>query len=180
MLVYLDTGIFIDFLHPRMNSRLRTAGRRGRTLAEILSDADQVFNAVLHKHQTATSCLTYYEVEEAIYRELSSSTKGVSHANKLIIPAARALMTQTQMVIKTFGITALELTPQIVQLQLQTLELQIHGVRAADALHVASAMHFGAELIISADDEILQLDRVLATSRGEIRCLDTDAALKIL
>ena len=181
MRIYLDTGIFIDFLDARGNytSGLRSTARRGRSLALIAADAEQIFN-VVSKHQAATSCLTYYEVEEALYRELSSATKGVSHANKLIIPAAHSLMTQTQMVLKLFGIAALELTPQIVQLQLQTLELQTHGVRAADALHVATAMHFGAELIVSADDGILQLDQVLATSQGKLRCLDTDAALKLL
>lgn len=182
MRIYLDTGIFIDFLHTRGNyiSKLRSKGRRGRTLAQISIDAEHIFNLISQKHQGATSCLTYYEVEEALYRELSTSTKGVSHASKLIIPAARSLMTQTQMVIKSFGITALELSPQIVRLQLQTVELQTHGVRAADALHVASALHFGAELIISADEGILQLDQVLTAKQGKLRCLDTDAALKLL
>jgi hypothetical protein len=46
------------------------------------------------------------------------------------------------MVVELFNISVLDLTSGTIRLQLQQLELQTRGVRAADALHVASAIAF--------------------------------------
>lgn len=98
MRVYFDTGVFIDFLSTRGNTNviLRSSERRGRTPVDIAVDAEQLFEKVGSAHTGATSCLTYYEIEEALYRLLAQSAKGVSRADKLLIPVARSITTQVQ------------------------------------------------------------------------------------
>jgi predicted nucleic acid-binding protein len=178
--VYLDTGIFIDYLSSLSPSGLRTAGRRGRSLAQLSSDAADLLKVLAQKHQAATSCLTYYEVEEALYKQLATAAKGIPRAAKLLVPAARSLIVQTQVVIKTFGIRVLDLNAAIVDLQIRTTELQKEGIRAADALHVATALEFKAELIVSTDHKLLKLHESLSLGATKIKCLDVHAALQIL
>jgi predicted nucleic acid-binding protein len=179
--IYYDTGIFIDYLSVRGNTILRSAGRRGRTTGQLASDAEQLFQVVRDTHIGATSCLTYYEVEEALYKRLAQSAKGVSRADTLLIPAARYITTQVQAVLDLFNIRALDLTSLTIHLQLENSELQTRGVRAADALHVATAIAFDADLIVSADSKLLQLDGLLRNPKGEnILCRDTDAALQLI
>ena len=85
------------------------------------------------------------------------------------------------MVVELFNISVLDLTSATIRLQLQQLELQTRGIRAADALHAASAISFDADLLVSTDDALLQLDEVLINSRSRnIRCRDTDSALELL
>ncbi|MCU1259061.1 MAG: hypothetical protein JWO80_1946 [Bryobacterales bacterium] len=183
MRVYFDTGVFIDYLSTRgnTNSILRSSERRGRTPAEIAADAERLFEKVSRAHIGATSCLTYYEVEEALYGLLAQSAKGVSRADTFLIPTARSITTQVQIVVELFNISVLDLTSGTVRLQLQQLDLQTRGIRAADALHVASAIAFDAELLVSTDGVLLQLDGLLMNSRGcKILCRDTEYALQLL
>ncbi len=182
MRVYYDAGVFIDYLSTRGNAILRTADRRGRPPAAIAADAERLFETVTRAHIGATSCLTYYEVEEALYRLLAQSAKGVSLADTLLIPAARYITTQVQMVVELFNISVLDLTPATIRLQLQQLDLQTRGVRAADALHAASAMAFDADLIVSTDEGLLQLDGLLVNLRSGVKilCRDTDSALQLV
>jgi predicted nucleic acid-binding protein len=85
------------------------------------------------------------------------------------------------MMVDLFNISVLDLTAGTVRLQLRQLELQTRGIRAADALHAASAIEFDADLLVSTDDALLQLDRILANRRGaNILCRDTDSALHLL
>lgn len=183
MRVYLDTGVFIDYLSIRgtANAILRPGERRGRDPLTIASDAERLFEKVSRLHTSGTSCLTFYEVEEALFRGMSQSAKGVSQADALLIPAARAVTTQVQMVVDLFRIAPLDLTQTTFRLQLQQVELQTRGVRAADALHAASAISFDADLIVSTDEALLQLDEVLRNLRGgKILCRDTNRALELL
>jgi predicted nucleic acid-binding protein len=144
-------------------------------------DAERLFEKVSRAHTGATSCLTYYEVEEALYRLLGQSAKGVSRAETLLIPAARSITTQVQIVVELFNVSVLDLTPGTVRLQLQQLDLQTRGIRAADALHAASAIAFDADLLVSTDDALLQLDGILMNNRGVgILCRDTDLAVQLL
>lgn len=144
-------------------------------------DAERLIEKVGRAHISATSCLTYYEVEEALYRSLAQSAKGVSRADALLIPVARSLTTQVQMVVELFNISVLDLTSATVRLQLQQLELQTRGIRAADALHAASAVGFDADLLVSTDDAMLQLDGILTNARGgKLLCRDSDNALQLL
>jgi len=58
-------------------------------------------------------------------------------------------------VVDLFNISVLDLTSETVRLQLQQLDLQTRGIRAADALHAASAIAFDADVLISADEALL-------------------------
>lgn len=182
MRVYFDTGVFIDFLSARGSANtLRSTPRRGRTPQSIVSDAEKLFESCSKRHVGATSCLTYYEVEEALYRELAQSAKGIPHAGSLLIPAARSVATQAQMVIELFGIQVMDLTAATVRIQLEQIELQTRGIRAADALHAATAIAFNADLLVTTDDAVLELDGVLVNGAGgEIMCRDTDQAIALL
>lgn len=183
MRVYFDTGIFIDYLSTRGNANalLRSSERRGRSPANVAADAEHLFENVAKGHIGATSCLTYYEVEEALYRLLVQSAKGISRADTLLIPAARSITTQLQIVVELFGISVLDLTSGTVRLQLRQLDLQTRGIRAADALHAATAIAFDADLIVSADEALLNLDGILVNTQGHtIVCRDTDLALQLL
>jgi hypothetical protein len=112
---------------------------------------------------------------------LTRSTKGTSRADALLIPVARSITTQVQMVIDFFKISVLDLTAEIVHLQLRQLDLQTRGIRAADALHAATAIRFDADLIVSADEGLLNLDGTLLNSAvRKIACADTDHALQLL
>ena len=183
MRVYFDTGVFIDYLSKRgaANEILRSTARRGRNPAEIAADAERLFETVAKDHTGATSCLTYYEVEEALYRLLTQSAKGVSRADTFSIPAARSIATQVQIFVELFNITVLDLTAGTVRLQLQQLDLQTRGIRAADSLHAASAIAFDADYLVSTDEALLQMNGRLANGSGNrIRCLDSDSALQYL
>lgn len=183
MRVYFDTGVFIDFLSAfgNWNAVLRSSGRRGRTPSEIARDAERLFEKVNRVHAGATSCLTYYEVEEALYRLLKQPAKGVSRADTFLIPVARSITAQVQIIVEQFDISVLDLTSGTVRIQLQQLDLQTHGIRAADALHAASAIAFDAGLLISTDEALLSLDGILVNAQGrKILCRDTDSALQLL
>lgn len=62
--------------------------------------------------------------------------------------------------VELFNVSVLNLTSATVRLQLQQLDLQTRGIRAADALHAASAIAFDADLLVSTDDSLLQLDGI--------------------
>lgn len=183
MRAYIDTGVFIDYLIGRGHAGpyLRTADRRGRSPAQLGSDAEACLTRLTAQHQALTSSLTCYEAEEAMYGELARSVSGITNARKYLIPAARAVMTQTLMTINNFGIELVELTKDVVLAQGQNLILQMKGVRAADALHVTTALLHDADLLISSDEGILDLDGEMKTLAGKVlKCTDTDAALGIL
>lgn len=182
MRVYVETGIFIDYLISRSHSAsLRTSARRGRTPSDLCTDAEKCLEKIRKNHKGITSCLTYYEVEEALYAELARSGSGVSHRAKYLIPSARSVMTQVLMTVKLFQIDVLELTDVTLQEQMKNIDLQVLGIRAADALHVTTAILNNADLILSADDDILALDGRLTNASGSgIRCFDSDTSLTFL
>ena len=83
--------------------------------------------------------------------------------------------------VERFNISVLDLTAGSIRLQLQQLELHTRGIRAADALHAASAIEFDADLLVSTDDALLQLDGLLTNRRGaKILCRDSDSALHLV
>ena len=99
----------------------------------------------------------------------------------LLVPVARSITTQLQILVDLFNVSVLDLTSGTVRLQLQQLDLQTRGIRAADALHAASAIAFDADILVSTDDALLHLDGVLANTQGhKIRCRDTDSVLQLL
>jgi predicted nucleic acid-binding protein len=180
---YIDTGIFIDYLSARgpVGPYLRKTNRRGRSPAQLGAGAEKCFMLLAKKHEALTSSLTFYEGEEAMYGELRASTSGAAYADKFIIPAARVTVRQILMVIESFNIEIVELAGETVLAQCGNIKLETEGVRAADALHVTTALLHDADLILSTDSGILNLDGKLKTPGGNyLRCLDSDAALPLL
>jgi len=125
--------------------------------------------------------LTFYEVEEAVFAELARVTTGVTHGRTLLIPAARSSVIQVQATVRLFNIQVLDLNFRAIEQQTQNVNLQIQGVRSADSLHVTMAMINNAEVILSSDGDVLGLDGQFPNAAGvNMRCMDTDEALKIL
>lgn len=183
MKVYLDSGVFIDYLIGRGHTGpyLRAVNRRGRAPERLLTDAEACLTSILERHSGITSSLTCYEVEEALYRALRGSTAGEPNTNRFIIPAARAVITQTLMTIDLFRIVLVDLTSAVVTAQCGNLELQKRGVRAADALHITTALAEEAQVFITTDADLIRLDDVFENRSGiRLRCLDTDKAIELL
>ena len=90
--------------------------------AQATTDAERLFEKVSKGHIGATSCLTYYEVEEALFRLLAQSAKGISRADTFLIPAARSITTQVQILVEIFHLSVLDLTSTTVRIQLQQLD----------------------------------------------------------
>lgn len=184
MKAYLDSGVFIDYLvaegHP--GSYLRSTKRRGRDPERLRSDVQKCFAAIRYRHSGATSTVTCWEVEEALYGELvRRSPEASSHDKRLFIPTARDFVTQTLTAIDFFHIELVNLTRLVIAAQCGNLELQHRGIRAADALHITTALAEGAELLITTDAELIRLDNVFGNSAGaSLRCVDTDQALSLL
>ena len=182
MKVYLDSGVFIDYLIGRghTSSFLRATERRGRAPARLLADAEACFSAIVQQHEGITSTLTCYEVEEAMYRELRRTSEA-PNVDRFIIPAARAVITQTLVTIELFKIALLDLTSAVVIAQCDNVELQRRGIRAADALHVTTAIAHGAQIFLTTDGTLLALDNAFENVDGvRLRCVDTDEALQLL
>ncbi len=181
MIVYLDTGIFIDYLASRGHqaSGLRTCDRRSRPLAQIFTDAEKLLTK--SKGSAYTSALTFYEAEEALFKQLSLAAKGVSQASVLLVPMARAIVSQIHTTVRLFDITVCDLSVRTIQAQLRERELDTRGVRAADSIHVMTASQVDADILASGDDALLELDGVIRNSSGKVlRCVDSDAALRII
>jgi predicted nucleic acid-binding protein len=129
-----------------------------------------------------TAAITCWEVEEAMYGELMRrSHAGEPITKHLIIPIARDVVTHTLTVIDLFRIQLIDLTRRLITAQCANLELQHRGIRAADALHITTALAEGAELLITTDSNLIRLDNVFQNSAGAfLRCVDTDHALSLM
>ena len=166
MRVYFDVGLFIDYLGRRelAGTGLRTVGRRGRSLTEVFNDAEQVLGPCRHEeHNSADD----YEVEEA-YRH-SRQYRGVANAeaNRVRPPLYRPSDSNRHSIFTSRS-----------GFDFRT---QTHGIRAADALHLASAARWNADLIISGDRAITEMDGILRSDAGQLMtCCDSDRALLLL
>lgn len=182
MRVYLDTGIFIDYLSVRSGTGagLRTSPRRGRSPSQLNIDAEKLLKTIA-THEGATSVLTYYEAEEALFGQLSVSTKGISNAQAMIIPPARSLPLQVHTAAVLFNISVRDLTAATIKTLLSNFDLQTRGTRAADAIHMVTAIEFDSDIVVSGDSGILKLDRILMNKRANaVVCCDSDVALTLL
>jgi predicted nucleic acid-binding protein len=182
--VYLDAGVFLDYLigegHPGAN--LRSSKRRGRDPQRLRIDVEKCLMAIHDHHIGITSTVTCWEVEEAMYGELvRNSPESRFNARRLTVPAARHLVRQTLGTIDFFAIQLIDLTSLVVIAQSSNVELQDRGVRAADALHITTALAESAELLVTTDAELIRLDKIFENSAGvALRCVDTDQALALL
>ena len=77
MRVYLDTGVFIDYLINRSHAGhyLRKGARRGRTPGQLNKDVVSCLSKIGRKHEGFTSCLALYELEDALFTELKNAYK---------------------------------------------------------------------------------------------------------
>src|ERR1700732_2980671 len=110
MKAYIDSGVFIDYLIERSHSGpyLRSAARRGRAPKSLRVDAETCLMKLKVQHNAFTSSLTFYEVEEALFRELKRSAKGVPFATKFLVPAARAVIPQMLTTVELFRISVVD------------------------------------------------------------------------
>lgn len=183
MNVYVDTGVFFDYLIYRSHAgtTLRKKTRRGRTLVRLYKDATSCFDRINRSHSGMTSTLTLYELEHAVFTELHASTKNITHKLPFLISSARAAVVQGITVTQLYNIRLIDLTPATVARQLAEISLQTKGIQAADSLHIVTAIIDNAEVIISTDKCIHNLDNQYVNQAGnQIRCVDTDTALTIL
>lgn len=183
MRVYVDTGPLIDYLAQAAAGAaiLRTAPRRGRSPSALFREAEHVLNRVRASHEGATSALTFYEVEEALFKGIAASTRGLRNAAALRVAIVRPIVTQALLAADRFGLTLLPVDEQIVRSLAADLTLRRSAVRAADALHVRCAARFDAELLITTDAGLLALDGRIVNGRGDpIRCRDTHDAAAVL
>jgi predicted nucleic acid-binding protein len=116
-----------------------------------------------------------------MYSRLRKLSKGISNASLFIIPNARSEMIQVMTAVDLFGLALLNITPEIVRSTWSTPDLQTKGIRAADAIHIATAAAYDADLFVSADFRVTALDGVLHNSSGHsMRCIDSDVALTVV
>ena len=183
MKVYFDTGIFIDYLSRRghVGSYLRSSEQRGRSVEQLASDAEDCFRKAYLQHTSITSSITLYEVENALYLALNREESGISDRQRFLITPARAVTIQVLTVVEFFSIDVIPLTKAIFERVVTQLELQKQGIKAGDALHVATALFINDDLIVAADRDILKLDQVFHNSQGfPIRCVDSDLGKELL
>jgi len=122
--------------------------------------------------------LTFYEVEEALYKQLVAITRGIPHANSVRVTASRPIILQALVSARLFGLHILDVGEKTVDALASHEMLARRAVRAADGLHIVRAMHFDADLVLATDANLLALDGVLTNLRNRpIRCCDTDTAL---
>ncbi len=183
MKVYLDTGVFFDYLMDKsLTARtVRKQSRRGRSRSKLYRDAVTCLSRLQNSHEPITSTLTLYELEDAIFDELSRIHKRTSYKDKFIVPSARIAVTQGLTVCDIYGIAVIDLRLQLIQAASGQVDLLRKGIRAADALHIVTAIHEDAELVISGDSHLIDLDGKLLNRTGHtIRFADTDTAIQIL
>jgi predicted nucleic acid-binding protein len=117
-----------------------------------------------------------------MYGELVRRSPEATVADRRVfVPAARSLVTQTLGTVDSFKIKLSDLTRAVFVAQCSNLELQNRGIRAADSLHITTALAEGAELLITTDSNLIRLDNVFDNSAGAtLRCVDTDHAVALL
>lgn len=183
MRVYLDTGTFIDYFINRSHAGhyLRPGRRRGRTPKRLEKDVVSCLSRIGRRHEGFTSILTLYELEHALFTAMKDAYKGSSHLIPLIISSARSAVPQGMTVAQLYKIKLVDVSETIILKHVQEVALQLHGIMAADSLHIITAVETDADVIISTDTHMHRLDNVFRNSRGfQIRCVDTDVALTLL
>ena len=183
MIVYLDTGIMLDYLSQRSHggALLRTANRRGRTPNQLCDDATTCFDQLRQHHETHTSSLTLFEAEKTLFDAMSSQLAAVPDRFRYIVTSARAISVQVLTAVRFNRIIVDNLDVATFEHVVGDLELQQRGIRVGDSLHMVSAIRCNAELLISGDAGVIGLDGVFRNNAGQvIRCLDTDTAMTVL
>lgn len=183
MRVYLDTGVFVDYLIYRGHAGhfLRKRGRRNRTIQQLHQDVSECLEKIEKSHSGFTSCLTLYEAEEALFAKLIKSSNGIKDGRRFAVISSRNLGAQMLAIRDYFGLGILDLSEDIILKELEQIDLQTRGIRAGDSLHVVTAIQNDAEMIITTDRHLLNLDKVFRNNAGTcIQCVDTNDAKHLL
>ena len=183
MRVYLDTGVFVDYLIYRGHAGhfLRKRGRRNRSIRQLHQDVSECLDKIGKKHEGFTSSLTLYEVEEALYSNLWKSTKGVKNRKTHVIISSRDVPLQVLAIKDHYNLQILNLSEHIVKRHVGEIRLKMLGIRAADSLHMVTAIQNNTDILISTDLHLLNLNNVFQNPNGKyIQCLDTKDAKKTL
>ena len=179
--MYVETGILIDYLAQGPFAMLRSTRRRGREPAHLLADASEVLREISTRHEGAVSAFACYEAEEALYRLIRASLQGQPHVAAARLTAARPILGQALTAVRFFGLTVLPLVEDAVAALARADELVNYRIRAADGLHLMTAAAFDADLVLSADADLLRVDRLVRNRSGHsMRCCDTDVAMAVL
>lgn len=182
MIIYLDTGIFFDYLIERSHSEsiLRKNGRSKRDNEQLRNDVEECFKK-FSGHTIITSCITFYETEDAMLKQLKNGEDNIDNRSKLILMSARTVLDQVSLVANMYNIRCIELTSDIFTGIVNNAVLKSNGVKLGDSIHAITAVNEKAELIITGDNHMKKLNEKLINSDGKrIRCLDTDEAKLVL
>ena len=183
MKVYLDTGVFVDYLIYRGHAGyfLRRRGRRNRTIQQLHQDVSECLDKIARKHDGFTSSLALYEAEETLFSRLMSFSKGIGNRRRFVIISSRSLSLQILTITSYHNLRILDLSENVFRRQLQETRLQMKGIRAADSLHMTTAILNNADIVITTDRHLLGLDKVFQNQNGTyIQCLDTNIAKNLL
>lgn len=183
MKVYLDTGVFVDYLIYRGHAGhlLRRRGRRNRTVQQLHQDVSECLDKIGKKHDGFTSSLTLYEAEETLFSRLVRSSRGIRNRKRFLVISSRSLSVQI-LAIKSFhNLRILDLSESVIRKHVQETQLQTRGIRAADSMHMATAILNNADIVITTDRHLLGLNKVFQNQNGKyIQCQDTNVAKNLL
>lgn len=183
MRIYVDAGPFIDYLAQAAPhaSGLRSAPRRGRAPDALFDDALSLLRRIGRAHRGATSALTFYEVEEAQFKQVAASTKGLANAAAIRVTAARPILAQALIAAGQFDVEILRVDESTIRSLATDAVLSTRAVRAADGLHVRCAAAYDADIVVTGDAGLLALDGTITCASGRpMRCCDTDEVLTLL
>lgn len=175
MIVYLDTGFFIDYFSQRsmIALNLRTNSRRGRTVQKIQRDSVSIMKK-LKSHDPITSIVTALEYKDNTYGELRKNFKGLTD---ITIENLMKTKSETSIFCLRCKRNKIQLIPLDSKILEDTLENpEYNQLKTNDAIHVQTARSKGAKIVVSTDSDLLKFDKKFSN----IRIVDTEDALKIL
>jgi predicted nucleic acid-binding protein len=175
MIVYLDTGFFIDYFSKRSTVavHLRTKSRRGRKIDQIQNESESIMNKS-QSHKLITSVVTALEYSDNIYDTLRDLNKGLPDIN---VENVMNTKSGTAVFYKRCEKKNIRLVPLNGTILLNALRnSEYDDFTIYDAIHVQTARIIRANLIITTDSDLIKYDRAF----DSIRILDTDDASKLL
>lgn len=175
MIIYLDTGFFIDYFSGRsmVAVNLRTESRRGRKVDQIQKDSESILKKT-GTHELITSVTTALEYSDNTYDELKKFSKGLPDISVENVMKTKA---ETAVFYKRCEKEHIRLVPLDDKILLYALRNpEYDELEIKDAIHVQTARISKANIIVSADSDLLKCDKTF----DRIRILDTDGVLKLL
>ena len=175
MIVYLDTGFFIDYFSQRstVTVNLRTDSRRGRTVHEIQKDSNSIMGK-LKSHGAITSVITVLEYKDNTYSELKRSFKGLTDIQIENVMKTKSEASILHKRCQRSNIQLIPLNDKILKAALENPEYD--ELEIDDAIHIQTARAHRAEIVVSTDSGLLKFDGKF----DNMRIVDTNKALKLL